>query len=257
MSELMILEKNGNVGVITFNKPQVKNAMDDAFNLALLDALRVMSMDMEVKVIILKGSAHCFCSGADLSGVKTGNTMDGTRNNVNHMGLIAQEIPNMDKPVIAMVEGYAMGGGFGIAMLCDFIIMADNAKLSPNFMSLSLVPEMGSLATLTAAVGPFLAKKLAFTSARLTAEECERYGIASYVYPPDEIEEKTMEFAAKIAEMPIATLGIAKRAINYVCYDKLPALLLMECQTTPFLANSEEAKAYKDAYIAKFLSKKK
>lgn len=255
MSDLMITEKQGNVGIITFNKPKVKNAIDDAFNLALLDALRVMDFDREIKCVILKGSANCFCSGADL-GQKAG-TMDDSRVNVYHMGAVAQQITTMDTPVIAMVEGSAVGGGFGIAMACDFIVMEENAKISPNFMSLGLVPELGSLATLSMAVGPQMAKKLAFTSARMSAQECLEYGIAAYVYSADEILEKTLAFAAQIAEMPVATLAIAKKGINFVCYDKVPALLMMECQNTPFLTNSPEGKAYKEAYIAKFMNKKK
>lgn len=255
MAELMILEKHGKVGVITFNKPRVKNAIDDEFNVQLVSALRTMDADPEVKTVVLLGSNHCFCAGADLS--QKPGTMDDSRGNVYRMGHIANQITNMDKPVIAMVEGAAVGGGFGIVMLCDFVIMEENAKISPNFMSLGLVPELGSLATLTQTVGPFMAKKLAFTSARLTAQECLDYGIASYVYNAEEIMEKTLAFAAQLAEMPTATMGIAKKGINYVAYDKMPALLMMECQNTPFLTNSPEGKAYKEAYIAKFMAKKK
>ena len=257
MSELMLIEKKDRVGIITFNSPQNKNAIGSGFMVELAEALRTVINDPEVKVIVMKGAGHCFCAGGDTKAMGGEITADFLRASMTPFADVTNLMINTEKPIIAMVEGYAVGGGMALALHADFIVMSDTAKMMLQVMKVGLVPEMGVFAHLTYAVGPYTAKKIAFTNPRLSAEDCLNYGLITMACSPEEIEEKTMALALELAEMPAVTMGIAKRAFNYVAFDKLPALLLCEAQHAPFLNLSGEVKDYMMAYVAKLHSKKK
>ena len=242
MSEKAVLfEKiEGGVGIVTLNEPKKKNAMTAALLKDLHETMFMVEMDPEVKCIILKGAGGCFCAGGDLVGSSGGDVRD-------TMVLIESTIAQLqqcDKPIIAMVEGFAIGGGCSYAVNCDLIVATDTAKFAFNFMKLGLAPEMGSMAILPQMVGVHKAKELFLTGRRFSAQEAQEMGMVSFIYTADEILEKTIALAKEIADMPPASTRTMKRVVNAIAYPNMNLVLTADISNTPYFLTRPETMEY-------------
>ena len=200
------------VGIVTLNRPKALNALNDTLMDELGAALKAFDADDKIGCIVVTGSEKAFAAGADIGAMASYNFADAyggdyiTRN--------WEGIRTIRKPVIAAVSGYALGGGCELAMMCDFIIAADNAKFGQPEIKLGVIPGAGGTQRLPRAVGKSKAMDMCLTARMMNAEEAERASLVSRVVPLDKLMEETLGAALLIASMPRLTVYAAKEAVN-------------------------------------------
>lgn len=210
--ENILVETHDKVAVIRLNRPKALNALSDGLMSDLGAALLDFDARDEIGCIIITGSEKAFAAGADISAMAAFNYMDVfqgefiTRN--------WETLRRIRKPVIAAVAGYALGGGCELAMMCDFIIAADNARFGQPEIKLGIVPGAGGTQRLPRAVGKSKAMDLALTGRMMDAEEAERAGLVSRIVAADKLLEEAMAAAVVIAEMPRQVAMMVKDSVN-------------------------------------------
>jgi enoyl-CoA hydratase len=208
----IIAEKQGSVGVITLNRPQAMNALNEALVDEMAKALDDFEADDGVGCIVIAGSEKAFAAGADIKEMQSKGFIDAflddfiTRN--------WERPAKCRKPVVAAVAGYALGGGCELAMMCDFIIAADTAKFGQPEISLGVMPGAGGTQRLTRLVGKSKAMEMCLTGRMMDAEEAERAGLVSRVVPAAELMAEALKVAAKIAAMSRPAAMMVKESIG-------------------------------------------
>lgn len=257
MSEdrILLIEKRSNgVVYLTLNRPDRRNALSLDLVLELQEAIHPIDIDFDVRCVIIRGAGGCFCSGGDLGPTRGGSATETPplerRRRMIEYGKLISSIVRCDKPFIAQVDGYALGGGLSLAMACDVIIAAESAKLAPQFTHVGVSPEMGSLFFMPAAMGIYKAKGLWYSGRRLSAQEASDLGLVAQVYPDDEYEAETLKLADHIATLPRITLTTMKRSLSYY-YKDLEAVLALDPAQTPQCLSDEEAMTYLKENFAK------
>ena len=208
----ILTQTEGKVALITLNRPQVLNALNDELMDELGDALLRFDADDAIACIVITGSEKAFAAGADISKMAQYDFQDTYRNNFITRNW--ETICKVRKPVIAAVSGFALGGGCELAMMCDMIIAADNAKFAQPEIKLGIIPGSGGTQRLTRAVSKSKAMDLCLTGRMMDAAEAERSGLVARVYPAAQLMAETMAIAQTIATMPLLTLMIVKESVN-------------------------------------------
>ena len=209
--ETIIVEKRGKVGLITLNRPKALNALNSRVLREIVAAAGSFDADAEVGAIVITGSEKAFAAGADIKEMQEKSYVD-----VYMEDFFAgwEGLTRIRKPVIAAVSGYALGGGCELAMMCDFIIAADNAKFGQPEITLGVMPGMGGSQRLTRFVGKSKAMDMCLTGRMMDAAEAERSGLVSRVVPAAELVEEALKSAAKIADMSLPAVMMTKEAVN-------------------------------------------
>lgn len=256
MSEnTMLMERQDNgIAYITINKPERRNAIDAEMMVRLVEFLGHLEMDSDVRVIILQGQGEHFCSGGDLkAGVGGEPTVENSRAALQKYILAVRKIIDMEKPVIAKVKGYAVGGGMSLAMACDIVFASEDAKFSSNFLKVGITPEMGAMLLMPLVMGVQRAKELWYSGRVIDAFEAREMGFVNRVIPTGEIDAVTLDFANNLAQMPSLPVRITKRITNSAIFHQLNSVMEAELQSTPFCTQTEDHKTL----IAKFNQKRK
>jgi 2-(1,2-epoxy-1,2-dihydrophenyl)acetyl-CoA isomerase len=250
LNNSVIIDKRADgVALVIINKPARRNALDPHLMDDLTDAFQTLDDDNEVKVIILKGQGDHFSSGGDLKAIEPGpRPIEEKRKMLRRYARTIQAIQNMDKPVIAMVKGYAVGGGMSLALACDLILASEDARFSCNFLKVGIVPEMGAMLFLPQALGLYRAKDLWFTGRIVEAAEARAMGFVNQVFPSEEIEAATISLAQELALLPSVSLRITKRIANATVNHMLNTILDCEAQSSPFCSESDDHKAYVESF---------
>jgi len=261
--KVIVDKREGSVALLILNNPERRNPIDPEMIGQLVQALEEMERDDGVKVIVLTGQGDHFSSGGDLKLAGSEEwSIEGCRGRENsrHNAKPVRAIWQMEKPVIAMVKGYAIGGGMSLALACDIIFAADDAKFASNFLRIGLIPEMGALCFLPIAVGLNRAKELWFSAKQIDVHEAYRLGIVNQVFPKEKLEEETLSFAKEIAEMPTVAVRITKRILNATFLNMLDNILENEAQAIPFCGLTKEVKeniaAFREKRGSHFFKKK-
>ena len=210
--EHIVLEKKAAVGIIRFNRPKSMNALCQPLFAELGEALDDLESDDAIAAIIITGNNKAFAAGADI----------GEMVEASYQQMLADEglnqqwdrIASCRKPVIAAVAGYALGGGCELAMSCDFIIAADNAKFGQPEITIGTMPGIGGTQRLTRLVGKARAMDMCLTGRMMDAQEAERAGLVSRVVPLDSYFEEAFEAASLIAGFSRPVVKLAKEAVN-------------------------------------------
>ncbi len=209
--EVIKVETRGRVGVVTLNRPEALNALNSTVLSELLEAVQAFDADAKIGAIVLTGSDKAFAAGADIKEMQSLDYVEA------YMGDFIggwDKVGLTRKPMIAAVAGYALGGGCELAMLCDFIIAADNAKFGQPEITLGVIPGMGGTQRLTEAVGKAKAMDLCLTGRMMDAEEAERSGLVARVVPLAELLETAFDAAEKIAGFSQPSVLMAKECVN-------------------------------------------
>ncbi|MBG7622502.1 enoyl-CoA hydratase [Herbaspirillum sp. AP02] len=210
--ENILVETHGQVGLIRLNRPKALNALSDGLMIELGEALLAFDAQDEIGCLVVTGSEKAFAAGADISVMAGYDYMDVfngefiTRN--------WETLRRIRKPVIAAVAGYALGGGCELAMMCDFIIAADNAKFGQPEIKLGIIPGAGGTQRLPRAVSKAKAMDMALTARMMDAQEAERAGLVSRIVPADKLMEEAMAAAVAITEMPRQVAMMVKDSVN-------------------------------------------
>lgn len=207
------LTKDGNVAILAINRPNAMNALNTELLLELDMALENLNEDSEIFVIILTGEGKAFVAGADISEMK-----DKTPEAARSFGMLGSKIFRklelMEKPIIAAVNGYALGGGCELAISCDIILAGEKAKFGQPEVGLGITPGFAGTQRLPRIVGIKKAKELIFTGGMIGAQEAEKIGLVNRVVPQEELMTTAMEMAKTIASKGQIAVRYAKAAIN-------------------------------------------
>ncbi|MCQ9344137.1 enoyl-CoA hydratase [Corynebacterium kozikiae] len=209
--ENILTETKGRVGIITLNRPKALNALNEAIMNEVVQAGRAFDADPGIGCIILTGSEKAFAAGADIKEMASKSATDMF---VSDWFAKWDEFTRLRTPVIAAVSGYALGGGCELAMMCDFIIAADNAKFGQPEINLGVLPGMGGSQRLTRAVGKSKAMDMCLTGRMMGAEEAESAGLVSRVVGVAELMDTTLEAATLIASKSLVASYMVKEAVN-------------------------------------------
>ena len=208
----ILVETRGGVGIVTLNRPEALNALNSALVADVGQALDVFVADKNIGCIILTGSERAFAAGADITEMAPKSYMDVYREDF--ITTNWECVSQFRKPIIAAVAGFALGGGCEMAMMCDFIIAADNAKFGQPEINLGIIPGAGGTQRLTRFIGKSKAMEMVLTGRMMTAEEAERAGLASRVVPLVELLDEAVAVAEKICKLSQPVLMIAKECVN-------------------------------------------
>ena len=210
----IIVETRGKVGVITLNRPQALNALSPELMRDLASALDAFEGDADIGCIVVTGSDRAFAAGADIKAMKEKSYMDVYKEDF--VTAEWERISRCRKPVIAAVAGYALGGGCELAMMCDFIIAADNARFGQPEINLGIIPGAGGTQRLPRFVGKSKAMEMVLLgqARMMDAAEAERVGLVSRVVPLAELMNEAMKAAGKICELSLPVVMMAKESVN-------------------------------------------
>lgn len=212
----VLYHKEGKVGVITLNRPAQYNALNGEVKDELIQVLRVVQNDKDVRAIVLTGSGKGFCAGADLHEMAAGATKYDVRTDLMaRYGVIIKQITEMDKPIICAINGPMAGAGIGLALACDFKIMANTASMRYAFINIALVPDAGSSWLLARAVGYNKAMEIIISGEKIPAEECHRLNIVNKIVPTEQTLATAMAFAQKLAHGPTKAIAATKKLLHY------------------------------------------
>ncbi|MAW89226.1 MAG: enoyl-CoA hydratase [Phyllobacteriaceae bacterium] len=209
--ETILTDTRGRVGIITLNRPKALNALNLTVMEEVCEALARFDGDDKIGCIVITGSEKAFAAGADIKQMQPLTYQD-TYSKDLFAGWDAAT--RTRKPIIAAVAGYALGGGCELAMMCDFIIAADNARFGQPEITLAVIPGMGGSQRLTRLVGKSKAMDMCLTGRMMDAEEAERSGLASRVVPLADLMETAMDAAEKIASYSLPAVMMAKEAVD-------------------------------------------
>ncbi|WP_295808223.1 enoyl-CoA hydratase [uncultured Nitratireductor sp.] len=209
--ETILVETRERVGLITLNRPKALNALNSKVLEEVVAALEAFDTNPRVGAIVLTGSEKAFAAGADIKEMASKTYVDAYMED-----LFAgwDGLTRVRKPIVAAVAGYALGGGCELAMMCDFIIAADNAKFGQPEITLGVMPGMGGSQRLTRFVGKSKAMDMCLTGRFMDAEEAERTGLVSRVVPPGELIEEALKVAETIAGFSLPAVMMTKEAVN-------------------------------------------
>lgn len=208
----IVVEVQEKIAVIHLNRPKALNALNDDLMNELGHALQAFDADNAIACMILTGSEKAFAAGADIGAMANFSYMDVFQGE--YITRNWEQIRRIRKPVIAAVAGFALGGGCELAMMCDFIIAADNAKFGQPEIKLGIIPGAGGTQRLPRAVSKSKAMDLCLTARMMDAAEAERAGLVSRVVPADKLMEEAMAAAIVIASMSLPIVMMVKESIN-------------------------------------------
>jgi 2-(1,2-epoxy-1,2-dihydrophenyl)acetyl-CoA isomerase len=242
--ETVGLRRQDGVATIELNRPRALNAWNAQFGADLLAALRAAADDADVRAIVINGAGRAFSSGADLKDISTETTPDGRpdvyKTLTERYHPIMQTIREVGKPVIASVNGPAVGIGCSLALCCDLILAAESAYFLLAFVNIGLVPDGGSSLFVPARIGMARATELAMLGERLPAPQALDWGLINRVVPDDELVEQTTALAARLAAGPTRSYAGTKRQLNSWLYSRMSEQLELEAKVQQEMAGSDD-----------------
>jgi enoyl-CoA hydratase len=249
MSEIVITETYGKVGLIRINRPEAHNALNDEIIDGIGKALARHEADESIGCIVLTGSSKVFAAGADIGFMQDFDYMDTYKPNfITHNW---DRIKDCRKPIIAAVAGYALGGGCEIAMMCDMIYAAENAKFGQPEIKLGTLPGAGGTQRLPRAIGKAKAMDLCLTGRMMDAAEAEKSGLVARVFPTDKLIDETLAAAQVIASHSLPVIMMVKESVNRAFESPLAEGLLFERRTFHASFALEDQKEGMAAFIEK------
>ncbi|KLU61156.1 1,2-epoxyphenylacetyl-CoA isomerase [Peptococcaceae bacterium CEB3] len=240
----LTLEKREGVGIITLNRPEVLNALDFDMSRDLGEAVARVRDDEEVRAVILTGAGRAFCSGGDIKGMlaRLSQGAAGRREALKTVYRWLIELINLEKPVIAAVNGYAYGAGLSIALAADILIAAESADFALSFLKLGLTPDFAGGYLLPRAIGLNRAKLFTLTADSFGAETAREFGLVSKVVPDGELSAEAWQLARRLADGPTRALGLTKIMLNKSLNFNLLDFLELEASYHALSGGTEDFK---------------
>jgi 2-(1,2-epoxy-1,2-dihydrophenyl)acetyl-CoA isomerase len=252
------LQRDGSIAVLTLNRPDRLNAMNDPMWDALHAHLGEIAADDAARAVILTGAGRAFCSGGDVTAMQKSDLVTGrSRSRARHRAVLA--LYNLEKPVIAAVRGPVYGIGTALALACDLIMASDTTKFSMAFKKVGVVPDGGAVFFLTQYLGIARAKELVYTARAVSAEEALQLGLVVRVVPDHELEAQARAMARELAESATYALVMAKKMFHCMYVPTLEQLMEMETLASGLARlthdHKEGVEAFKEKRPPKFLGK--
>ena len=255
----LLATKENNVGVLTLNRPEVRNAMSAEMNMALQEMLVQFETDPEIRCVVLTGSGKGFCAGGDVKGMASSgdgtvgtNTIDQAihRQRV-HQRATSGKLFKMPKPTLASLPGAAAGAGLSYALACDLRIMSSNAILTTAFARVGFSGDYGGSYFMTQLIGSAKARELYYLSDRVNSEEALNLGLTNWVCKAEELEEKTMEIALRLANGPGVAYRYMKENLNRAMSGEVDDCLDLEATHHIHCGQTEDHRNAVKAFVEK------
>ena len=249
--ESIIYETDGNVAVVRFNRPKALNAINPTVLKEVGDALDKIEADPSLRVLVFTGEGDkAFVAGADIAHMANFSPLEGLKFSRNGQELLFR-LEALPIPVIACVNGFALGGGTEIAMACDFIYASTEAKFGQPEINLGIIPGFGGTQRLSRVVGKAMAKELCMTGALISSEEGMRIGLVNKVFPPEKLWEETMKTARVLASKGKVSTRAAKQCIDRGYDLDLRSGCYMEADSFSICMSSPDGKEGMSAFLEK------
>jgi enoyl-CoA hydratase len=250
--ETILIEKRGPVAVLTINRPDKLNALNSRVHIEGVAALDELKTDAEIRVLVITGAGEkSFVAGADISEFE-GQTAVTQRAAFQNRTLF-NSLDSFPKPVIAMINGFCLGGGCELALACDIRIASNRARIGQPEINLGIIPGGGGTQRLTRLIGEGKAMEMILTGDMIDAQKAFDLGLVNEIYAPEELEAKTMELANKIAEKAPIALQMAKEAVKLASRSTLDEGLRREVDLFAICFSTED----KQEGVSAFLEKRK
>jgi len=248
----VLIARHGATLLLTLNRPEQRNALDLDMRQALGEAVERARDSAEIKAVVITGAGGAFCSGGDLKALSSEQRpIFADRERIRRLHRWFRELVNLEKPVIAAVDGVAFGAGFNLALACDFILGTRQTRFCAVFARIGLVPDLGGFFLLPRIVGLQRAKELVFSARELDAEEALRWGILHATYPAASLLDEALALAASFAEAPTEAIGIAKNVLNRSFNLDQDTLAELEASAQAMALHTD----YHRAAVARFINK--
>jgi len=260
MGSTILTSLKNRVQIITLNRPEKKNAFNGEMIEEWVKALEDAMQNEEVHVIVITGAGNAFCSGGDVGGMKQNQKPLDNKNKLwKNIHRVPLTLKSIDKPVIAAINGPAVGAGLDMALMCDIRTMVSDSKVSEGYVKVGLVPGDGGAFFLPKIVGEAKAFELLWTGNFISSEEALTLGLVNHVYSQEEFMEKTMQLAEQIAAGPQVAIRMTKRAVRYSRTMELEPALDLISSHYAIIKETEDHKegvaSFKEKRIAKFIGK--
>jgi len=255
--QLIKVEKDGNVAIFTLNRPEALNAINGQLHSELEGIFADVARDDEVNAVVLTGAGRAFCAGGDVKGMAAGGTSTrqsgplGAILTVGGARRLINNIIQVEQPIIAAVNGHAVGLGATLALFCDIIIASENAKIGDTHVSVGLVAGDGGTVIWPLLCGLARAKEYLMTGDLLSAAEAERIGLINHVVPPDQVMPKAMELAHRLANGPTRAIRWTKMACNKGLHDQVNLVLDTSLATETVSMLTEDHREAARAFVEK------
>ena len=248
--ENVLIEKSGKIGIVTVNRPKQMNSMNSLTRSELAEAFNLLENDKDIAVILLTGAeGKAFIAGADIKEFL--NQTIETEKQLEEDWIVTTIISNLKKPVIAVIDGFCLGGGLELAMSCDLRIASDRSKLGQPEINIGIIPGAGGTQRLTRLIGEGRAMEMILTGRMITAEEAFSYGIVNFVYDSDDLMDEAIQIANTIGEKSKYAVERAKKSVKAVSEMNLKDGLKLEREMFIECLNSEDGKEGITAFIEK------
>ena len=230
------------VAIITLNQPETLNALSVELEQELIQAFRGCKEDSQIRAVILTGAGRAFCSGGDINKMEKGVDVIEGKFWAELAGQIVEGIVNLPKPVIAAVNGPAVGGGMNLALVCDMVIASEKAFFSESFAVVGLTPDTGGHFILPRLVGYRKALELIFTAERVDAKKALKIGLINKVVPADQLMDEAFSLAKKLAQGPTQAFGLSKAIMMKAFSSNMRDILELEAFGLGLAFSSEDHK---------------
>lgn len=244
------LEKQGNIGMITMNRPEALNALNQQVLQELDSVLDQVEADAEILVAIVTGAGRSFVAGADIGQMSGFTAVEGKAFGA-YGNQVFLKLENLSKPTIAAINGFALGGGCELAMSCDIRLASEKAKLGQPEVGLGITPGFGGTQRLARIVGVSNAMELILTAKTITADRAKEMGLVSHVYAPEELMERAMELAQAIAANAQIAVRQSKAAIRRGIQTDMATGTAFEAEAFGLCFSTEDQKDAMKAFVNK------
>ena len=249
MTDVVLLERPAEgVVLLRINRPEARNALNLEVRKLLAKHLAEIGEDTTTRAVVLTGNEKSFAAGADIKEMADVGTIEALQRGVHKLW---RAIAGCPKPVIAAVNGYALGGGCELAMTCDIIVAGESARFGQPEVLIGIIPGGGGTQRLTRAVGKYKAMKYILTGEQIPAREAFEMGLASEVVPDPEVEGRAIDLARQIAALPPIAVQLAKEAVLAGMDAPLSSALALEVKSLQILFSSKDQKEGMRAFIEK------
>lgn len=249
--QTLIYKQHEGIAEIHFNRPHRLNAVTQELYDELDQALTRADTDAEVRVIVLTGQGRAFCVGADLKEHKAGRTAFDRRQYLMGQQIVCKRLMTQAKPVIAAVNGYALGAGAEMVMACDFVVMAESAQIGLPEVSIGNFLGGGVTWLLPRLVGLAKARELVFFGERITGREAVNIGLANHCWPDESFLDQVMDYAGRLATKAPFSMALAKRHLNLAAESTLDAAMTAELEGMMFVGTTQDWQEGVNAFAEK------
>lgn len=251
MMNTIRFDVKNNTAFITLNRPEVFNSFNKEMAMEVQQALDTCQSDPEIRCVVISGEGKAFCAGQDLKEVTDPNGPPLTNIVRDHYNPIIEKIRNLNKPVIAAVNGVAAGAGANIALSCDVVIAKETASFIQAFSKIGLIPDSGGTFFLPRLIGFQRASAIMMLGDKISAQEAETMGMIYKMYKEDSFDDAVAEISSKLASMPTVGLAYTKKALNKSMNNNLSAQLMLEEELQTKAGRTEDYNEGVDAFLNK------